>query len=134
MITVKCHKSLFQDDLHRNGTRAAGKEADHGRKTPSRIYIGKTLLETCGIVLNRNVVPRDAEKPGQVSGLRLGTGAVTARGMGKSEVMQIAAWIDQVLKQPENTAVHEQVRDAVRQMCDRFPVYANGHSPLADRA
>lgn len=91
----------------------------------------ETLLEASGIVLNRNVVPRDAERPGQVSGLRIGTGAVTARGMGKKEITQIVEWIHQVLKQPENLAAHGLVRDAVKEMCGRFPVYANGHDLLS---
>jgi len=91
----------------------------------------ETLLEASGIVLNRNVVPRDAERPGQVSGLRIGSGAVTARGMEKTEIVQIVEWIDQILKQPENLTAHAQVRDAVEEMCGRFPVYANGHDLLS---
>jgi len=91
----------------------------------------ETLLEASGIVLNRNVVPRDAERPGQVSGLRIGSGAVTARGMEKTEIIQILEWIDQILKQPENLTAHAQVRDAVEEMCGRFPVYANGHDLLS---
>jgi len=94
----------------------------------------KTLLEASGIVLNRNVVPRDAEKPGQVSGLRIGSGAVTARRMGNKEIVQIVEWIHQVLKEPENLAAHVQVRDAVKEMCGRFPVYANGHDLLSAEA
>jgi glycine hydroxymethyltransferase len=85
----------------------------------------ETLLETAGIVLNRNVVPRDAEKPGRVSGLRIGTGGVTARGMGKTEIVQIVEWMDRILQQPENQALPGQVREEVREMCRRFPVYAN---------
>jgi len=94
----------------------------------------ETLLEASGIVLNRNVVPRDAEKPGQVSGLRIGSGAVTARRMGNKEIVQIVEWIHQVLKEPENLAAHVQVRDAVKEMCGRFPVYANGHDLLSAEA
>ncbi|PIE55910.1 MAG: serine hydroxymethyltransferase [Desulfobulbus propionicus] len=89
------------------------------------------LLEACGIVANRNVVPRDAESPGQVSGLRLGTAAVTARGMGKSEMAKIADWFDQVLREPENQAAHASVSKAVKEMCGRFPIYASGNNPLA---
>ena len=96
--------------------------------------LAETLLEASGIVLNRNVVPRDAQRPGHVSGLRIGTGAVTVRGMGKTEIIQIVEWIHQVLKQPENLAAHLQVRDAVKEMCGRFPVYANGHDLLSDEA
>lgn len=96
--------------------------------------VAETLLEASGIVLNRNVVPQDAQRPGHVSGLRIGTGAVTVRGMGKTEIIQIVEWIHQVLKQPENLDAHVQVSDAVKEMCGRFPVYANGHDLLSDEA
>ncbi len=92
------------------------------------------VLEACGIVLNRNVIPRDSENPGHVSGLRIGSGAVCARGMGKAEIIEIADMIDQVLTQPENPAIQKQVADAVKEMCDRFPVYGNEHDPLSDLA
>jgi glycine hydroxymethyltransferase len=84
----------------------------------------ETLLETAGIVLNRNVVPRDAEKPGRVSGLRIGTGGVTVRGMGETEMSQIAEWIDKILQQPENQKQSVNVRREVSELCKRFPVYA----------
>ena len=83
----------------------------------------EALLEACGIVLNRNVVPQDSQRPGRVSGLRLGTNAVTARGMGKGEIIQIAELIDQVLKAPDDPAVHGRVREAVQEICNCFPVY-----------
>jgi glycine hydroxymethyltransferase len=92
--------------------------------------LAETLLEASGIVLNRNVVPRDAQRPGHISGLRIGTGAVTARGMGKTEIIQIVEWIHQVLKQPENLAAQVQIREAVKVMCGRFPVYADGHDSI----
>jgi glycine hydroxymethyltransferase len=85
----------------------------------------ETLLETAGIVLNRNVVPRDAEKPGRVSGLRSGTGGGTARGMGKTEMIQIVEWIDRILQQPENETLPVQGRKEVNELCERFPLYAN---------
>lgn len=81
------------------------------------------ILEAAGIVLNRNVVPQDTDRPGRVSGLRIGTAAVASRGMGPSEIIQIAEWIHQVLSQPQIRAVHKQVRQAVQEMCARFPVY-----------
>jgi glycine hydroxymethyltransferase len=91
------------------------------------------VLEAAGIVLNRNVVPRDALHPGRVSGLRLGAGAVTARGMGKPEIVQIADWIDQVLARPEHRSTADKIREEVKALCRRFPVYANGHDTLAPR-
>lgn len=89
------------------------------------------LLEEAGLVMNRNVVPRDAQHPGRVSGLRLGTGAIAARGMGHEEVRLIADWIDQVLARPGDPATAARVRKAVEALCRRFPVYADGHDPLS---
>jgi len=86
----------------------------------------ETLLETAGIVLNRNVVPQDAAHYGRVSGLRIGTGALTARGMSSSEMIKIVEWIDQILQQPDNLELVAQVRDKVRKLCRRFPVYTIG--------
>jgi len=83
------------------------------------------LLEIAGIVLNRNVVPQDAEHPGSVSGLRIGTGALTARGMGKIEMIQIAGWIDRILQQPDNADLATQVRHEVEEMCRQFPIHTD---------
>ena len=84
-------------------------------------------LEECGIILNRNVVPADAKQPGKSSGIRIGTGAITARGIGKDEVLKIVDWMDQLIKNPENGEIQEAVKKGVSEMCIRFPVYANGH-------
>jgi glycine hydroxymethyltransferase len=84
-------------------------------------------LEACGIVLNRNVVPADAKKPGKVSGLRIGTGAITARGLGKNEISTIVDWMDLIIKKPESNEVRNTVCTGVQNMCTRFPVYANDH-------
>ena len=91
------------------------------------------VLESVGLVLNRNVVSHDALHPGSVSGLRLGTGAVTARGMGEPEIGQIADWIDQALTRPEHRATTDRIREEVKALCARFPVYAKGHDPLSGR-
>ena len=90
------------------------------------------MLEAAGLVLNRNVVPRDAMHPGRVSGLRIGTGAITARNMGEPEIGQIADWIDQVLAQPDHQPTINRIREEVKALCSRFPVYAHGHDPLSD--
>lgn len=87
----------------------------------------EACLEGCGIVLNRNVVPSDAAKPGKSSGIRIGTGAITARGIGKAEISMIVNWMDQRIQHPDNVDIQETVKNGVRQMCRRFPVYANGH-------
>ncbi len=86
---------------------------------------GKTAeqsLEQVGIILNRNVVPADAGHPGRVSGIRLGTGAMAARGMGATEARLLVDWMDKILRDPENTAVADDVREQVRGLCSRFPL------------
>lgn len=87
----------------------------------------ENCLESCGIILNRNVVPADALKPGKSSGLRIGTGAITARGLGKTEIAMIVDWIDQTIKNPDNPGIQQKVKAGVQDVCTRFPVYAHGH-------
>ena len=84
-------------------------------------------LEDCGIVLNRNVVPADAKQPGKTSGIRIGTGALSARGLSKEEMSTIVEWMDQLINNPENPEIQDAVKAGVNDMCTRFPVYANGH-------
>jgi glycine hydroxymethyltransferase len=59
--------------------------------------ICEETLESVSIVVNRNVIPSDANRPGTISGIRLGTTAVTARGMGTNEICEIASLIDRAL-------------------------------------
>lgn len=80
-------------------------------------------LESVGIVLNRNVIPRDADHPGAVSGIRIGTAAVAARGMGKEEMAQIAALIDAALANGANQSALREVAREVEALAKRFPVY-----------
>lgn len=82
------------------------------------------ILESVGIVLNRNVIPRDALTPGTVSGLRLGSAGITTRGMGEAEVVRIADMMDAALSQPDDPASLEKVNDQVADLCRQFPVYA----------
>lgn len=84
-------------------------------------------LEACGIVLNRNVVPADAKQPGKSSGIRIGTGALAARGIEKDGIVKIVDWMDRLIKNPEDTAIKLVVTAEVSEMCKSFPVYADGH-------
>ena len=78
-------------------------------------------LERAGIVCNYNTVPYDPRRPFSPSGIRLGTPAVTSRGMGEGEMRQIAAWIDRVITAPEDEHTIEQVGNEVRELSRRFP-------------
>ncbi|MCP4021978.1 MAG: serine hydroxymethyltransferase [Desulfobacteraceae bacterium] len=79
-------------------------------------------LESAGIILNRNVVPEDEENPGKVSGIRIGTNAVSARGMGKPQMDRIADLVDQVLMNPEKIQVYKKVKHDVLTLCNAFPI------------
>jgi glycine hydroxymethyltransferase len=85
--------------------------------------MAETVLESVGIVLNRNVIPSDAGKPGSVSGLRLGTAGIATRGMGRPEMVHIADMIDTVLSRPEDQASLDKVHARVIDLCRQFPVY-----------
>ena len=82
---------------------------------------GSKALETAGIVLNYNTVPYDPRKPFSPSGLRLGTPAVTSRGMGDAEMKQIAAWMDQAIASAGDEAKLERIAGEVTEMCRKFP-------------
>jgi glycine hydroxymethyltransferase len=80
-------------------------------------------LEEAGICCNANTIPYDPSTPFKPSGLRLGTPALTTRGMKEPEMHLIGLWISQVLKDLNNPQVKEQVRRDVEQLCLKFPVY-----------
>jgi glycine hydroxymethyltransferase len=84
----------------------------------------ENVLEAAGIVLNRNVIPSDAHKPGSVLGLRLGSAGLTTRGMGQSEMITIAGIIDTVLSHPDDPTVLNKTNHQVKKLCRRYPVYA----------
>src|SRR5205807_1047958 len=71
-------------------------------------------LDGAHIIVDKNMIPFDPEKPMTTSGIRIGTPAMTTRGMGPGEMRRIAAWIDEVLRAPEDAAAAERVRRQVR--------------------
>jgi glycine hydroxymethyltransferase len=78
-------------------------------------------LDRAGIVCNCNSVPFDPRKPFDPSGIRLGTPAVTSRGMREPEMRQIATWIDQVVEDPENDGLLARIAGEVATLCDAHP-------------
>ena len=80
-------------------------------------------LERAGITVNKNMIPFDPEKPFTTSGIRLGTPALTSRGMKEDEMRRVGAMIDEVLTHLKDKAVEERVRGEVRELCGQFPLY-----------
>ncbi len=77
------------------------------------------LLEQSGIIVNKNMIPYDTRSPFDPSGIRLGTPAITTRGMKEKEMRQIAKWIYQVLVEKEKPAL---IKEEVKRLCKKFPL------------
>jgi glycine hydroxymethyltransferase len=92
------------------GRELSGKAAQHA-------------LEEAGITANKNMVPFDPRKPAVTSGVRIGTPAVTTRGMGEPEMRAIAGWLARALEGASDPAALAAVRDEVRTLCARYPLY-----------
>ncbi len=86
--------------------------------------IAEDALDRCGITVNKNMIPYDTRRPMDPSGIRIGTPALTTRGMGPAEMQQIADWMLAVLQKPDDESVIAKVRSAVTELCAQFPVPA----------
>ncbi len=82
----------------------------------------ETALDHCGITVNMNMIPFDARKPMDPSGIRIGTPALTTRGMGVNELQLIGDWIVKALKNVDQRNVLDEIREDVRQLTKSFPV------------
>ena len=91
-------------------TGLTGKEAEH-------------LLDEVGITCNKNTIPFDPASPFVTSGIRLGTPALTTRGLQVKDMEEIADIIAAVLKNPEDKAVHEEASKRVAALCEAYPLY-----------
>ncbi len=88
-------------------------------------HAAETLLDSAGITLNKNMIPDDPRPPLDPSGIRLGTPAVTTRGMKEDEMRFIARAINQILSDPNNVELVKTVREEVREVCRKFPIYGD---------
>ncbi len=84
---------------------------------------GEEALERAGITVNKNTVPGETRSPFVTSGLRIGTPALTTRGMKEDEMRRIGAWIVEVLNDPTNEDLIARVKGEVTEMCGGFPMY-----------
>ena len=103
---------LFLVDLRggRRGGETTGKQAE-------------SALGAAGITVNKNTVPGETRSPFVTSGIRVGTPALTTRGMMVAEMERIGAWMADVLDAPEDAVIQDRVGNAVRELCAEFPLY-----------
>ncbi|HEY6291990.1 MAG TPA: serine hydroxymethyltransferase [Terriglobia bacterium] len=88
-------------------------------------------LERAGITVNKNAIPFDRNPPMTASGIRIGTPAVTTRGMKEPEMRLLGSWIAEVLNNPEDETVIERVRREAEALTGRFPLYESRYAALA---
>ena len=130
----------YQEQTVRNAARLGAALREHGFRLVSggtdnhlvlvdvfsRGITGKVAeaaLERAGITVNKNAIPFDEHPPMVASGIRIGTPAVTTRGMAEPEMDEIAGCIGRVLEAPEADAVAAEVRSRVEALCEKFPLY-----------
>lgn len=101
---------LMLVDLRPSHPDLSGKEAEHA-------------LESAGMTVNKNTVPGETRSPFVTSGLRIGTPALTTRGMAEGEMEQVAAWIVRILDRPGDEDLLRSVRSEVTELCGGFPLY-----------
>ncbi|MGB3021294.1 MAG: serine hydroxymethyltransferase, partial [Methyloceanibacter sp.] len=85
--------------------------------------VAAAALERAGLAVNKNQIPFDPRPPEAPSGLRLSSNAGTTRGFGVAEFQMIGAWIDRVLRDPDDTRAIDDVRGQVLALCSRYPIY-----------
>src|SRR5690606_19860500 len=83
----------------------------------------EAALGEAGITTNKNMVPFDDKSPFVTSGIRMGTAAITTRGLKETEMVQIVEFIDRVINAPEDEAVLDAVHEEVLQLMAKFPLY-----------
>ena len=125
---IKNAKALAEG-LIRNGLRLVSGGTDNHLVLvdlrPFKITgkIAETVLDEVGITVNKNTIPFDPEKPTVTSGIRIGTPALTTRGMKEPEMKTIADLIVSVLKDPGNESAKKGAADTISGLCGKFPLY-----------
>jgi glycine hydroxymethyltransferase len=92
-------------------------------ETPVTGKQAEISLDEAGITVNKNTVPNEKRSPFVTSGIRIGTPALTTRGMKETEMRTIAKWISQVLQDPENATLKTRIKSEVESLCQQFPIY-----------
>ena len=137
----------YQEQTVRNAARLGAALREHGFRLVSggtdnhlvlvdvfsRGITGKVAeaaLGRAGITVNKNAIPFDRHPPMVASGIRIGTPAVTTRGMAEPEMDAIAGYVSRVLAAPEADGVAAEVRSKVEALCEEFPLYPNAWQPV----
>jgi len=85
--------------------------------------IAEQALDEAGITVNKNMIPFDERKPAETSGIRVGTPALTTRGMGVDEMRQIGKWIVSILHHPDDAQLKRNIREKVNELTSHFPLH-----------
>ena len=84
--------------------------------------VAEEALGRCTITVNKNMIPYDPRKPMDPSGIRVGTPALTTRGMGRDEMRRIGGWMLDILRHPDDAPLAARIREEIRLLCQAFPV------------
>jgi glycine hydroxymethyltransferase len=123
------NSKMLADELNSHGLRLVSGGTDNHMVLVDLTSLGitgkdaQTVLERAGIICNRNTIPYDTQKPFITSGIRLGTPAMTTRGMKESEMKEVAALIMKALKNKDNADTLASIQKDVLALCTRFPIY-----------
>ncbi|HEY9230579.1 MAG TPA: serine hydroxymethyltransferase [Blastocatellia bacterium] len=126
---VIANAKVLADELTAAGFRIASGGTDNHLMLVDVFVRGLTgaqaerALERAAITVNKNAIPFDTQPPMKASGVRIGTPALTTRGMKEAEMREIAGLISEVLAEPDSESVQQGVRARVKALCERFPIY-----------
>ncbi|MCB0594338.1 MAG: serine hydroxymethyltransferase, partial [Phaeodactylibacter sp.] len=91
--------------------------------------VAEKALELADITVNKNMVPFDTQTPFVTSGIRVGSAAVTTRGLKEADCRQVVDWIDAIISDPENEKLIADTRQHVNEVMERFPLYEEANMP-----
>jgi glycine hydroxymethyltransferase len=128
---IVANAKTLAHELTRHGFRLVSGGTDNHLMLVDVVSVGTTgkiaeqALDAAGITVNKNMIPFDTRPPLDPSGIRIGTPALTTRGMREPEMRTIAGWIGRILKNPGDAALQTEVRGQVRELCQQFSAPAN---------
>ena len=126
---VRANAARLAEELMKKGFKLVSNGTDNHMILMDMGYSGLTGLEaekaldSAGITVNKNSIPFETKGPQVTSGIRLGTPAITTRGMKEPEMVQIAEFISRVLEQIGNKGLHKSIQKEVREFCQGFPLF-----------